>query len=150
MCTSRLPRTPLERSRWVARPSVNDFVGAKGQAIARANECLRKAQLRQKSYADKQRREETFAVGDKVLLSTKNVQLNSLGVRKLLPQYIGSFEVLWRVGEVAYKLALLEHKRVHNVFHVSIFARYTAEGTYQRPSPVLRDGHLEYEVEHVL
>ena len=150
MCTGRLPRTPLERSGWVAIPSVNDFVGAKRQAIARAKECLRKAQQRQKSYADKHRREETFAVGDKVLLSTKNLQLNSPGARKLLPRYIGPFEVLQRVGEVAYKLALPEHMRVHNVFHVSLLARYTAEGTYQPPPPVLRDGHLEYEVEQVL
>ena len=44
---------------------------------------------------------------------------------KLSPRFIGSFEVLRRVGEVAYEIALppeLEH--VHNVFHVFILRPY--------------------------
>ena len=45
--------------------------------------------------------------------------------RKLSPRYIGPFEILERVGEVAYRLALppqLAH--VHNVFHVSVLRSY--------------------------
>ena len=43
------------------------------------------------------------------------------GVRgKLNPKYIGPFEILERVGEVAYRLALLSSlEGVHNMFHVS-------------------------------
>jgi len=48
------------------------------------------------------------------------------GVRgKLSPRYIGPFEKLERVGEVAYRLALSPSlEGVHNVFHVSQLRRY--------------------------
>ncbi|XP_070013968.1 uncharacterized protein [Nicotiana sylvestris] len=44
---------------------------------------------------------------------------------KLSPRFIGTFEVLWRVGEVTYKLALpLSLAVVHSVFHVSMLWKY--------------------------
>ncbi|GAV60946.1 Chromo domain-containing protein [Cephalotus follicularis] len=53
---------------------------------------------------------------------------------KLSPRYIGPFEILERIGEVAYKLVLppdLSH--IHNVFHISLLRKYMAN-----PSHVLR------------
>ena len=44
---------------------------------------------------------------------------------KLSPHFIGPFEILERVGEVAYELALpLSLASVHNVFHVSMLKKY--------------------------
>ena len=40
-------------------------------------------------------------------------------IPKLSPRYCGPFRVLKRVGNVAYKLKLLEQYKVHPVFHVS-------------------------------
>ena len=48
--------------------------------------------------------------------------------RKLSPRYIGPFEVLERVGAVAYRLALpLSLSSVHEVFHVSMLRKYTPD-----------------------
>ncbi|XP_038971194.1 uncharacterized protein LOC120104341 [Phoenix dactylifera] len=44
---------------------------------------------------------------------------------KLSPRYVGPFEILDRVGEVAYRLALPPAlSSVHNVFHVSMRRKY--------------------------
>ena len=50
---------------------------------------------------------------------------------KLLPRYIGPFEVLKRVGAVAYRLALPPSlSSVHEVFHVSMLRKYTPDPTH--------------------
>ena len=47
---------------------------------------------------------------------------------KLSPSYIGPFEILKRVGIVAYRLALLSSlSGVHEVFHVSMLPKYTLD-----------------------
>nr|GEU58144.1 putative reverse transcriptase domain-containing protein [Tanacetum cinerariifolium] len=56
---------------------------------------------------------------------------------KLNPRYVGSFMILERVGDVAYKLDLPEElTRVHNTFHVSNLKKYHAD----KPLAVLLDG----------
>ena len=50
---------------------------------------------------------------------------------KLSPRYIGPFEVLERVGIVAYRLALPPSlSSVHDVFHVSTLRKYTLDPTH--------------------
>jgi len=88
------------------------------------------AQDRYKSYADKRRRPLEFSVGDHVFLKvspTKGVV--RFGVRgKLNPRYIGPYEVLERIGPVAYRLALPPSlSGVHDVFHVSQLRKCLAE-----------------------
>ena len=47
---------------------------------------------------------------------------------KLTPKFIGPFEILERVGVVAYQLALSPSMLgVHEVFHVSMLRRYTLD-----------------------
>ena len=63
----------------------------------------------------------SFAVGDKVLLNTHN--LNITGSRKFKDKFVGPFVVQQRIGKVAYKLDLSSHvalRNVHPVFHVSL------------------------------
>ena len=62
-----------------------------------------------------------FAIGDKVLLSTRN--LNITGSRKFKDKFVGPIKVHQRMGEVAYKLDLSSRaalRNVHPVFHVSL------------------------------
>jgi hypothetical protein len=43
---------------------------------------------------------------------------------KLTPRYCGPFEVLDRVGHVAYRIALPPTTKAHNVFYVSLLKEY--------------------------
>jgi hypothetical protein len=61
-------------------------------------------------------------VGDHVYLKVSPIRgVRRFGVKsKLAPQYIGSYQILARRGEVAYQLSLLEDlPEVHDVSHVS-------------------------------
>ena len=88
------------------------------------------AQSRQKSYADVRRRPLEFEVGDHVFLKVMPkrgvVRFDKRG--KLSPRFIGPFEILERVGTVAYRLALSPSMSgVPEVFHVSMLRRYTPD-----------------------
>jgi hypothetical protein len=83
---------------------------------------LKITQSRQRSYADTQRRELSFEVGDYVYLKVSPIRgIKSFGVKgKLAPQYIGLYQIQARHGEGPYQLSLLESlSAVHDVFHVS-------------------------------
>jgi hypothetical protein len=96
--------------------------------------------------------DQVYEVGDKVLLSTKCLNLKHREPsRKLLPKWIGPFEVVQVVGPVAYKLKMNPGWRVHPVFHVSLLEPYREDGRVQPPPPpVEMEGALEYEVESIL
>ena len=83
---------------------------------------LKVAQSRQKSYAYSKRKEIVYEVGDRVYLRVSPLRgVKSFGVNgKLAPRFVGPYKVLERMGEVAYKLELLEElSGVHDVFNVS-------------------------------
>ena len=65
----------------------------------------------------------------KVMPKRRVVRFDKRG--KLAPRYIGPFEVLERVGTVAYQLALPPSlSGVHEVFHVSMLQKYTPDPTH--------------------
>ncbi|XP_047306206.1 uncharacterized protein LOC124909584 [Impatiens glandulifera] len=85
-----------------------EIISSTVSLVSKIRERLLTAQSRHKSYADKKRRDIIFNKGDH-----KEREVES----KI---YIGPFEILEAVGEVAYILALPPSlAAVHNIFHVS-------------------------------
>jgi RNase H-like domain found in reverse transcriptase/Integrase zinc binding domain/Chromo (CHRromatin Organisation MOdifier) domain len=138
---------PTERTYRV--PAAEVFVHKMASELARAKQCIQDAQSKMKIQSDKRRQDVSFAVGDMVLLSTKNLKLKGTTPRKLLPRYIGPYKVLGLIGKVAYKLELPEQMRVHNVFHASLLSKYVSDGKLHPLPPQVIEGELEYEVEAI-
>jgi hypothetical protein len=66
--------------------------------------------------------EHIFEVGYLVFLRLQPYRQSSLkksGAEKLKPRFYGPYRIMHWVGEVAYKLELIEGRNIHNVFHVS-------------------------------
>ena len=88
---------------------------------------MKTAQSRQKSYHDRRRKDIEFEVGDHVFLKVTpwTGVGRALKSKKLTSKFIGPYQILQRVGPVAYQLALPPHlSNLHNVFHVSQLRKY--------------------------
>jgi hypothetical protein len=97
------------------------------EKIALIRKRMLTAQSRQKSCADKHRRELEFAIGDLIYLKVspmRNVyRFGNKG--KPSPRYVGPFQVLKRVSPLAYKIEMPPKLAgVHDVFHVSHLRKY--------------------------
>ena len=85
-----------------------------------------------------------FEVGDHVSLKVipKRGVVRSSKRGKLSPRFIGPFEMLERIGNVAYRLALPPSMSgVHEVFHVSMLQKYTPD-----PAHVVDWGQIEVDM----
>ena len=79
------------------------------------------------------RKDIRYEVGKKVFLKVspwkKVMRFGKKG--KLSPIFIGPYEVIEKVGPVAYHLALpSELEKIHNVFHVSMLQRYRSDSSH--------------------
>ncbi|XP_059292441.1 uncharacterized protein LOC132045884 [Lycium ferocissimum] len=91
---------------------------------------------------DMRNRELEFVVGDKVFLKVSPMKgVMRFGRKgKLSPRFIGSYEIVWRIGKVAYKLKLpSEMAMVHSVCHISMLRLYKTD-----PSHVLTHEEIEF------
>ncbi|GKB86537.1 putative reverse transcriptase domain-containing protein [Tanacetum coccineum] len=97
-------------------------------------EKLKAARDLQKRYADNRRKQLEFEVGVRVLLKVSPWKcVIYFGKRgKLAPRYVGPFEILERIGSVAYRLRLPEElSSVHDTFHVSNLKKCLADANLQ-------------------
>ena len=93
---------------------------------------MKVAQDRLKSQAYLKRTPKEFQVDEHVFIKVRpKTSWLRLGIcAKLAPRYCGPFQILSRIGQVAYQLALSTNLRVHNVFHISILKKYVHDATH--------------------
>lgn len=88
------------------------------------------AQSRQKSYVNHKHKDLELNVGDHVFLrvSSKKGIMRFSKKGKLSPRYIRPFEILKRVGTMAYHLTLLlDLSSIHSIVHISVLQKYNPE-----------------------
>ncbi|GKG35489.1 hypothetical protein Tco_0440643, partial [Tanacetum coccineum] len=123
------------------------------EKISQIKDRLKAARDHNKSYADKRRKPLEFSVGDYVLLKVspwKGVVL--FGKKeKLAPRFVRPFEIIEKVGLVAYRLDLPEELNgVNDTFHVSNLKKCLADPTLQVPLDEIQvDAKLNFVEEPV-
>ena len=88
---------------------------------------LKQAQHRMEQKANRHRCELHYNMGDLILVRLQPYRQTTLSRRvsqKLSKGYFGPFAITQHVGNVAYKLDLLEGCKIHPVFHVSVLKSY--------------------------
>ncbi|GJS62517.1 putative reverse transcriptase domain-containing protein [Tanacetum coccineum] len=121
--------------------------------ISQIKDRLKAARDRQKSYSDKRRKPLEFSVGDYVLLKVLPwkivVRFGKKG--KLVPRFVGPFEIIEKVGPMAYRLDLpKELNGVHDTFHVSNLKKCLADPILKVPLDEIQvDAKLNFVEEPV-
>ncbi|KAH0716653.1 hypothetical protein KY290_012914 [Solanum tuberosum] len=131
------------------RACVNDFKEGVDLRLGGLKDRLKTAHSRQKSYANNRKRDLEFEVGDWVYLKISPMKgVMRFGKKgKLSPQYVGPYEILNRVGKVAYELKLpIELARVHPVFYISMLKKCIGDPVSIHPLESLGvNENLSYE-----
>ena len=135
-------RTPLCWTKLSEKKVIGpDLIQETEEKVKMIRERLKISNDRQISYADMKRKDIRYEIGEKVFLKVspwkKVMRFGKNG--KLSPRFIGPYEVIEKVGPVAYRLALPpELEKIHSVFHVSMLRRYRSD-----PSHVLSSETIE-------
>ncbi|MGJ2631357.1 hypothetical protein ACR8J5_22260, partial [Salmonella enterica subsp. enterica serovar Paratyphi A] len=110
-------------------PAAKSILEEMDQQLLVIRNNLKRASDRQKSYADLLRSARSFSKGEQVFLRVKPKRSSlKLGeFYKLSFRYCGPFEILRKIGDQAYELALPPRMRIHNVFHVSLLKKYVPD-----------------------
>ncbi|XP_026399650.1 uncharacterized protein LOC113295536 [Papaver somniferum] len=102
--------------------AVEDYLKQRDSTLDILKKSLHKAQERMVHYANENRIDRSFQVGDAVYLKLQPYRQSSIALRKILKlsaKYYGPFLVIKKIGAVACKLQLPLSSRIHPVFHVS-------------------------------
>ena len=94
-----------------------------------------------------------YHMGDRVWLKGVNLAI-SHPAKKFKPRRYGPFTIMRVISDVAYRLALPLHWKIHDVFHTSLLTPYHKTRTHGpnllKPPPDVIDGEPEWEVEEII
>nr|GEV08085.1 retrotransposon protein, putative, Ty3-gypsy subclass [Tanacetum cinerariifolium] len=125
-----------------------ELVQETSENISQFKNRLKATRDRQKSYIDKRRKPLEFSVGDYVLLKVSPWKgLVRFGKkRKLAPRFVGPFEIIKKVGPLAYMLDFpKELDGVHDTFYMSNLKKCLVDPALQVPLDEIRvDAKLNF------
>ena len=153
---------PLQRD--IRVPAATAFVQRHAAIWKQAHDALLKAQATMKRFADRHRRAESFSIGDRVLLSVRDLRFenpkDAQRSHKLTARFVGPFAIKSVVNANAYELELPPSMRIHPVQNVSKLRRFIASPAAfsTRPQPLPRPsaafvdatGSAQWEVDCIL
>jgi len=111
-----------------------------------------------KQMADQKRRDIMFQIGDWVLFKLHQYLQQTIFKRvhqKLATRYYGPYQIVDKIGQVAYQLQLPIEAHINPVFHVSLLKRYQTKKDIVEPRsvdilPVTDDSELILEPQTIL
>jgi len=94
-----------------------------------------------------------YQVGDMVMLNRKNIRTERAKL-KFDSKYLGPFEIVKKVNDVAFKLKLPEKWKIHPVFHISLLEPVDGNPfpiqVRLPPEPEIIEDEVEFEVERIV
>ena len=111
------------------------------EKVKMIKERLKVATDRQKSYADRKRKDIRYEISEKMFLKVspwkKVMRFWKKG--KLSPRFISPYKVIEKIGPVTYRLALPpDLEKIHNVFHVSMLRRCRSDPSHVVSTEIIK------------
>ena len=152
------PRSPMDVVMGTSDvPAGKNYTNAIQENIKMAQQCMREAQERYAFFADKGKKNISFKVGDKVLVSTKYSINDATAGRpsgKLRAKFMGPYTIIKVVSPVSYKLELPPKWKIHPVIYISQLQPYVQISKFSQQHkqlpPEFINNHEEYEIEKIL